>query len=173
MTICQKGGGCLWISCCWAQHSGNICCNDRTAGAFLFILPFLFKCSSVSFLSNQYSMVNWNVYVLVQLWCLLLLSFNADLDNVNQVLNPWDNVILNLLLDKMSSACPVLRVFARGDDGAPGQKAAMMRMEIRVEQEWHLGVRERERNWIIPFLKFRNGKGKDKTLFQNSGMGRE
>ena len=59
-----------------------------------------------------------------------MLSFNADLDNVNQVLNPWDNVILNLLLDKASSACPVLRVLARGDDGAPGQKAAMMSMEI-------------------------------------------
>ena len=55
---------------------------------------------------------------------------NADLDNVNQVLNPWDNVVLKLLLDKVSSACSVLRVLARGDDGAPGQKAAMMNMEI-------------------------------------------
>ena len=59
-----------------------------------------------------------------------MLSFYADLDNVNQVLNPWDNVILNLLLDKVSSTCSVLRVLARGDDGAPGQKAAMMNMEI-------------------------------------------
>ena len=30
----------------------------------------------------------------------------------------------------MSSVCSVLRVLARGDDGAPGQKAAMMSMEI-------------------------------------------
>ena len=59
-----------------------------------------------------------------------MLLVNSDLDNVNQVLNPWDNVILNLLLDNVSSACPVLRVLARGDDGAPGQNAAMMSMEI-------------------------------------------
>ena len=59
-----------------------------------------------------------------------MLSFNADLDNVNQMLNPWDNVILNLLLNKVSSTCSVLRVLARGDDGAPGQKAAMMSREI-------------------------------------------
>ena len=30
----------------------------------------------------------------------------------------------------MSSACPVLRVLARGDEGAPAEKAAMMSMEI-------------------------------------------
>ena len=29
----------------------------------------------------------------------------------------------------------------------------------RGEREWHLGVREREREWIIPFPKFGNGKG--------------
>ena len=53
----------------------------------------------------------------VQLSCFLLLAFNADLDNVNEVLNPWDNVILNLLLDKVSSACQVLRVLVRGKEG--------------------------------------------------------
>ena len=45
-------------------------------------------------------------------------------------MNPWDNVISNLLLDNVSKACPVLRVLARGDEGAPAEKAAMMSMEI-------------------------------------------
>ena len=57
----------------------------------------------------------------------------------------------------------------------------------RGEREWHLGVREREREWIIPFPKFGNGKGIEKNPFpqfgngkgmkkkhsQNSGMGKE
>ena len=43
----------------------------------------------------------------------------------------------------------------------------------RGEQEWHLGVREREREWIIPFPKFGNGKGIEKTHSLNSGTGRE
>ena len=32
------------------------------------------------------------------------------------------------------------------------------------EREWHLGVREREREWIIPFPKFGNGKGIEKPI---------
>ena len=42
---------------------------------------------------------------------------------------------------------------------------------LRGEREWHLGVRERE--WIIPFPKFGNGKGIEKTHSLNSGTGRE
>ena len=59
--------------------------------------------------------------------------------------------------------------------------------QIRGEREWNLGVREPGREWIIPFPKFRNGKGIEKKPFpqfgngkgmktnhsQNSGMGRE
>ena len=43
----------------------------------------------------------------------------------------------------------------------------------RGERELLLGVREREREWIIPFPKFRNGKGIEKTHSLNLGMGRE
>ena len=35
---------------------------------------------------------------------------------------------------------------------------------IRGEREWHLGVREREREWIIPFPQFGNGKGMKKPI---------
>ena len=45
--------------------------------------------------------------------------------------------------------------------------------EPRGEREWHLGVREQEREWIIPFPKFGNGKGIEKTHSLNSGTGRE
>ena len=46
-------------------------------------------------------------------------------------------------------------------------------MFIRGEREWHLGVREREREWIIQFPKFGNRKGIEKTHSLNSGTGRE
>ena len=41
----------------------------------------------------------------------------------------------------------------------------------RGEREWHLGIRERE--WIIPFPEFGNGKGIEKIHSLNSGTGRE
>ena len=44
---------------------------------------------------------------------------------------------------------------------------------IRGERERLLGVWEREREWIIPFPKFGNGKGIEKTHSLNSGTGRE
>ena len=44
---------------------------------------------------------------------------------------------------------------------------------IRGERELHFGVREREREWIIPFPKIGNGKGIEKTHSLNSGTGRE
>ena len=51
---------------------------------------------------------------------------------------------------------------------------------IRGERKWHLGVREREQEWIIPFPngnktipKFGNGKGTKKKHSQNTGMGKE
>ena len=37
-------------------------------------------------------------------------------------------------------------------------------MKTRGEQEWHLGVREREREWIIPFPKFGKRKGIEKNI---------
>ena len=43
----------------------------------------------------------------------------------------------------------------------------------RGEREWLLGVQEQEREWIIPFPKFGNRKGMEKTHSQNSGTGRE
>ena len=76
-------------------------CRGSSSSFYPFFsnaLLFLFFQISDPLNSCCYSMVNWNVYVLVQLWSLLLLSFNADLDNVNQVLNPWDNVILTKCL---------------------------------------------------------------------------
>ena len=54
----------------------------------------------------------------------------------------------------------------RGGEGEPGQQQ-------RGEREWLLGVREREREWIILFPKFGNGKGMEKAHSQNSGTGRE
>ena len=46
--------------------------------------------------------------------------------------------------------------------------------QIRGEREWNLGARERGREWIIPFTKFRNRKGiEEKNHSLNSGMGRE
>ena len=43
----------------------------------------------------------------------------------------------------------------------------------RGEREWLLGIWEGDREWTIPFPKFRNGKGMEKTHSQNSGTGRE
>ena len=47
--------------------------------------------------------------------------------------------------------------------------------KYKGEREWHVGVQEREqeREWIIPFPKFGNGKGIEKTHSLNSGTGRE
>ena len=49
----------------------------------------------------------------------------------------------------------------------------LLKPSPRGEREWHLGVRGREQEWIIPFPKFGNGKGIEKTHSLNSGMGRE
>ena len=46
--------------------------------------------------------------------------------------------------------------------------------KVSGEREWYLGVWEREREWIIPFPKFGNGKGiEKKTHSLNLGTRRE
>ena len=76
--------------------------------------------------------------------------------------NPWlDQSFL------LSTVCPqkVDYIIFSASFGRP--------LLARGEREWHLGVREREREWIIPFPKFGNGKGIEKTHSLNSGTGRE